>query len=79
MSLLLKDVFNCVLWLPIQPVKTNKQGTEVHIFNQIQMQTWTSLKILCMWLVIELAQIDIIIDTCSEDWVILSLFLLTEV
>ena len=54
-SLLLKGVFNCVLWLPIQPVKTNKQGTEVHIFNQIQMQTWISLKILCMWLAIELA------------------------
>lgn len=42
------------------------------------MQTWTSLKAPCMLLVTELAKINVISDTCSEDWVVLSLFLLTK-
>ena len=46
----LKDAFNCVLWLLIQPVKINEQWTEVHISNQIKMQTWTSMKTPCMLL-----------------------------
>ena len=70
MSLVLKNAFKCVLWLLIQPGKTNKYRTKVHILNQIQMQTWDPLKIPCMLLVTELAQIDVISDTCSEDWLV---------